>query len=517
MRTTFAAIVLACLAGCKYPGPPVMERDRPPIRFDEGISQVEAVAQLRDGETLHGRVLRETVTLAAPYGAVEIPLDQCSTLTFGESVCDPATALTVNANRITGVVLDKSFCLRVRPSGLRADIPREMLLSLSLSVRGAQPPEAQKTSNADVFVMANGDVLTGKAAEDAVAIRTKAEVVPVTFDRMRELKCQYSDGVVSARLATVHDEIRYGQLATGTLTVELAFGARLADLHLAHLAGIYPGQAGELAPMLCVREGPTAETAGDATTAAPVTGLTNSVGMQFAPIPRGWFWMGSPQTEVGRDEDESPQHVARLSRGFLMAKTEVTQAQWFAVMGTRPWAGNKKILEGEEYPATYVTFQEALEFCRKLTEAEGRPYRLPTEAEWEYACRAGSLTRFTFGDDERDLRHWAWFSRGTETDGVAQAHPVGRKQPNAWGLFDMHGNVAEWTADWYGEYPAHPVTEPRGPETGLGKVVRGGSADSHAAGCRSAARSRGYDAPFGRHYLDGFRVVLDEPPSRHAE
>jgi formylglycine-generating enzyme required for sulfatase activity len=233
----------------------------------------------------------------------------------------------------------------------------------------------------------------------------------------------------------------------------------------------------------------------------------NGLQMRFCWIPAGIFTMGSPVTEAGRDNDEE-QVAATLSEGFWLGKFEVTQSDWVVVMNTTPWKGKEHVRQGGRYPATHVSWNDATEFCRRLTKRErasGRlnadeRYRLPTEAEWEYACRAGTATAYSFGDDQANLSTFAWWG-GVHGEGNARsekyAHQVGRKRPNGWGLHDMHGNVYEWCEDDY-------VNKPPGGSV-LGKVFRGGCWHDGPRFCRSAYRSvapRGY-----RLNSLGFRVL----------
>jgi sulfatase modifying factor 1 len=155
----------------------------------------------------------------------------------------------------------------------------------------------------------------------------------------------------------------------------------------------------------------------------------------------------------------------------------------------------------DDEPATFVTYDQALKFCEWLAKKEGKPYRLPTEAEWEYSCRAKSTGRFYFGDDEAGLKDYAWYNKNS----AGKTQPVGQLKPNAWGLYDMHGNVGEWCRDWYGEYPAGPVTDPQGPDTGKGRVLRGGSWYRNSGYLRSA--ERGNVGPDNRNRNIGFRVA----------
>ena len=168
--------------------------------------------------------------------------------------------------------------------------------------------------------------------------------------------------------------------------------------------------------------------------------FTNSVGVTLTYIPPGEFIMGSAKDERGRNADESPQHKVMITQGFFMSTTEITQAQYRAIMGQC-----RSHFIGDRLPAEGVSQDEGVEYCDKLSVKESRTYRLPTEAEWEYACRAGKTTRYACGDDERQLAKYANFAHDKTT-------PVGSFEPNAFGLYDMHGNLWEWCADWYGPY-----------------------------------------------------------------
>jgi formylglycine-generating enzyme required for sulfatase activity len=229
--------------------------------------------------------------------------------------------------------------------------------------------------------------------------------------------------------------------------------------------------------------------------------FTNSIDMEFLLIPAGTFIMGSPENEAGRYDDETQREVG-LRKHFYMQTTEVTQGQWQKVMGNNPSSFEAC---GKDCPVEGVSWQDAQEFIKKLNEMEGTDkYRLPTEAEWEYVCRAGSSTRFSFGADEKDLGNYAWYCRnsGDETK------PVARKKPNAWNLYDMHGNVWEWVEDdYHSDYEGAPddgqpwIDEPRS----ASRVIRGGSWRDSAQSCRSAFR---YGlSPGVRDVVLGFRLV----------
>ena len=232
---------------------------------------------------------------------------------------------------------------------------------------------------------------------------------------------------------------------------------------------------------------------------------TNSLGMEFVYIPPGTFMMGSPSSESGRDNDEK-QHRVTLTQGYYMQTTEVTQGQWTQIMGTRPWSGKKYVREGGNYPAVYVSWNDAKEFIQKLKAKTGQNYRLPTEAEWEYACRAGSNSRYCFGDSDASLGSYAWYDDNADDIGEDYAHQVAMKKANAWGLYDMHGNVWEWCADWFGDYPFGSVSDPEGPSSGTYRVYRGGGWISVPRFCRSADRGRFGPGP--RDSDLGFRLAL---------
>ncbi|MBI1917315.1 MAG: formylglycine-generating enzyme family protein [Planctomycetes bacterium] len=245
--------------------------------------------------------------------------------------------------------------------------------------------------------------------------------------------------------------------------------------------------------------------------------LTNSLGMRFVRIPPGKFLMGAPANERDRGKDEEPQHEVEITRPFFMGVTEVTQGEYEKIMGTNPAVFGRN----PDHAVENVSWDEAVEFCRRLSElpeekAAGRVYRLPTEAEWEYACRAGTTTPYSFGEGAAINDYcWFYFNSRSEPDqaGLRKQSDVvpavGQKKPNAFGLYDLHGNVREWCADWYDKdyYRNSPSRDPPGPGEGVFRVVRGGSRSDGPMACRSAARlGLAPDIRLG----NGFRLVLDE-------
>ncbi|MBM3297156.1 MAG: formylglycine-generating enzyme family protein [Candidatus Aminicenantes bacterium] len=223
--------------------------------------------------------------------------------------------------------------------------------------------------------------------------------------------------------------------------------------------------------------------------------------MEFMLIPAGSFLMGSNTGE----EDEKPVHRVTITKPFYMGKYEVTQEQWQALMGSNP-----SRFKGPKNPVEQVSWFDCRAFLAKLkSKASGKNPRLPTEAEWEYACRAGSRSEYSFGDRDADLRRYAWYGQGLS----GSTHPVGEKEPNAWGLHDMHGNVWEWCSDVYGGfyYKVSPEIDPQGADFGGERLLRGGSWLDDAVFCHSAAR--GWIMPAHRDDCGGFRAVLPLPRS----
>ncbi|MFM7168268.1 MAG: formylglycine-generating enzyme family protein [Planctomycetaceae bacterium] len=254
---------------------------------------------------------------------------------------------------------------------------------------------------------------------------------------------------------------------------------------------------------------PAKERSSAAATGGQSKEVVNTIGIKLVLIPAGTFTMGSPPGDIVLYREDETQHEVTLTRSFYMGRTEVTQGQWKKVMGSEPWKGERYVVEGDDYPVVCVSWNDAVEFCKKLSALEGKVYRLPTEAEWEYACRGGTKTAFSFGDEFEELGKYAWWG-GHDWNGNARkeryAHRVAQKLPNPFGLHDMHGNVWEWCSDWYGDYPSTPLTDPRGPDATSHRVLRGGSW-LDAFDVRCARRFRG--TPEGRGYFYGLRLVLE--------
>jgi len=232
--------------------------------------------------------------------------------------------------------------------------------------------------------------------------------------------------------------------------------------------------------------------------------LPGGTTMEMVWIEPGTFLMGSLSSEPGSFSDQEPQHEVTISQGFYLGKYEITQEQWEAVMGSKP-----SHYKGPNQPVVWISWNDVQAFIHRLNEAAGDSlYRLPTEAEWEYSCRAGMTTAWSSGNDESQLGDYAWYKGnnglfGTEDDGTKD---VGTKLPNPWGLHDMHGNMSEWCQDWWSRnyYSVSPNVDPTGPISGSERVIRGGSYDAEARYVRSAFRYR--VPPDARGYM-GARLL----------
>jgi formylglycine-generating enzyme required for sulfatase activity len=232
---------------------------------------------------------------------------------------------------------------------------------------------------------------------------------------------------------------------------------------------------------------------------APTAALrVDALTTDLVRILPGEFIMGSPDSDHQRALNEVPARRVRISKPFYLGRFETTLAQYRAVMG---WAPDEA--EDNRLPVSQLPVADVLEFCRRVTVATQVGVRLPTEAEWEYACRAGTQTRYSSGSTEADLARVAWYSANSEQ----RAHPVGQKEPNAWGLYDMHGNIWEYCADWIEDYATMPSTDPVGRITPHHGAIRGGGWMHGPAECRCATRLIS-DNMFGGV---GFRIAVDPP------
>lgn len=247
--------------------------------------------------------------------------------------------------------------------------------------------------------------------------------------------------------------------------------------------------------------------------------ITNSIGMKLALIPAGEFVMGAPEGEDKEAMMDEKQHRVRITRPFYMGIYTVTQSEYEKVTAKDPSYFSRQYFkrlgidrDTNHFPVEMVSWDDAQEFCRKLSEKEGKTYRLPTEAEWEYACRAGKTTAFSWGNtingSEANCNGNLTYGTSTKGPNLSRTCQVGSYPSNAFGLFDVHGNVRQWCSDWLDDYPKSPMDDPKGPATGADRVQRGSSWANGGRVCRSAFRSG--ESPKTRDAGVGIRVVCEK-------
>lgn len=446
---------------------------------------------LHQGDPITGHFENETLELQTPYGRVQLGIAQVSEVRLASGPHQIDSVVMVNGNQFSGMLLDPEF--RMRPQvGPSVALRRDLATRLVLGRTEAAPA---LPASGWLFLLRNGDRFSGRLSDESVRLVTPSldvkvtleEVVAISFDQDQPL-------LVTVRLADRPDVEGWWPERDLEVTLDVGWTLRVHPTRLVAIQ--HPARLGRGAP-------PALETlAADASRAGQ-----GRPGMVW--IDPGEFVMGSPVDELDRDWDEGPQTRVRISRGFWMGTHEVTQGEYQAVMGENP----SRFLGDARRPVDRVRHRDAVEYSARLTRLqaasgllpEGYAYRLPTEAEWEYACRAGTPTRFSHGDDLQDhaLEDYAWFSANSRSS----SHPVGTRLPNPWGLYDLHGNVLEWCLDGAGgELPGGEVVDYEAPAEGLLRIARGGSWLYGARACRSANRDSYGEST--RSSDLGFRVVL---------
>lgn len=455
------------------------------------------LAELATGEHIEGATLNESFELRTPSGDIQLKRHAIARIDFSDPDRQLQRVTTANSNLLTGFLTNATIDFQTS-DGIRRSFRPQKLLDLRLSGhRDSTPKAAHRTW----VWLRNGDRLSGQLLTQSLALITAQGTELFSFHDIDRIQCGPTDSAL-ATVLLMNGQKRQGTLATEDLSLRLELGPTVK---------LYIGAIELISTDLARRSASPISTPDAAHTAAASVASTNLAG--FIWVPPGEFLMGSPTEESGRDPDESPQTQVLISRGFWMGKCEVTQSEYQQVVGNNP----SNETGDANRPVERVSWFDAMEYCKKLTQAcetqgklpEGYAYRLPTEAEWEYACRAGSMTRFSYGEDKSATRlsEYAWFSRNSDS----MTHPVGTKQPNKWGLFDMHGNVWEWCIDrWEDSLPGGTITNSVRVAAGRLRVARGGSWLYDAKACRSANRDD--YSPWDRCSDIGFRVVLAPVP-----
>jgi len=483
-RYALAWLLLAAVAAPGGPGP-----GRPGPGH---ASEKEDVIYFRNGDILRGRILNESIRILTPYALVEVPIAACSGVSFDGLEGREDSLFTVNFNRYTGSVVERT--LRFRSAHATTDLPirADKIQRIQCGRIEEEDLPIAAREKTDLFVMINGDLLTGRPAEDALRLGGGREERRVPFSEVRSLELR--DGrLEEARIVTRQGETFHGPLATDSVSLQLDIGTAIDPLYLDRCARVFFGdgnrRAAEYFPQV-TQESMTDPNARPRPAQPGV--LRNSIGMELKRIEPGSFVMGSIQGHP----DEAPPHRVERTAPYYIGVYEVTQGEWGAVMGSNPsyWKDPLR-------PVEMVSWSDAREFCRRLSDRESRTYRLPTEAEWAHACRAGTSTAYPWGEDFREDHAWCSVNAGETT------HEVGTRKPNPWGLHDMIGNVWEWCEDPYGPYPGGTIPD-SSRRAGEERVLRGGAWYSAPERCRSASRSS-LPPEYRASSSVGFRVVCE--------
>mgnify|MGYP002379550232 CR=1 FL=1 len=472
----------------------------PPLTAIAGIPRPTGhdLVRLTDGTTLTGTVANASVMLHTAYGSLSLNVEVLAAIEFDRQPRGLDRVTTVNRNRLGGFVNE--------PIELRDDsgeITRLNKAAIQRIMFQQREAEADHVVTRRFLVLHNGDLLSGEVRNWNAQPRPGASAAATGLDNLELARFKAGSREVALNLRNGAEQT--ASLPEDVLAFELDLGLEVR-LPIAQLKTLH-ARSGTL-PLLVRNEfADTAIITADESVEPPAT---TPEGMVW--IKPGRFQLGSSPEEKGHGTDEDPPTEVVITRGFWMGQHEVTQAEYSAVMGNNP----SGFLGDTNHPVERVTWNEANAYCVRKTVLEseagrlpaGFVYRLPTEAEWEDACRAGTTTRFTFGDDlaETELLDYAWFINNSDSS----THPVGRLKPNPWGLYDLHGNVWEWCQDlWQDAYPGGSVTNYTGSTDGWLRVARGGSWLYDAAFSRSANRDN--YGPDNRCSDIGFRVVLAAP------
>ncbi len=450
----------------------------------------------RDQRVFRGVMETEAFELHTGFGAVTIPMEEVATIAADPDHPGLVEVRSRHRNLLKGFV---------HAAWKWRDVDGKVQSIRAVDVeswsRGASGSEEDALPTRQFVILKNGDLVSGRILNETLGLEANGieSAIPLA-----DLDALRSEGMGRTFLCVYRDGSRGEvQLQTPALRVELDLGPTVT-LSSWQIEAIYCRSG--FVPLGVIR---TFDLVGQiennaAPRAAPFPGMVW--------IPPGSFTMGSDPGEADRGSDEGPMMEVRLVRGFWMAQHEVTQEAYARVIGNNP----STFTADPQAPVEKVNWHEAMAYCQKLTDEADRSgtlprglvFRLPTEAEWEYACRAGSVTRFSYGDDatESDLARYAWYVENSDSS----THAVGQKEPNAWGLYDMHGNVWEWCWDaWQVAYPGGKQRDYRAQKGGWLRVARGGSWLYSAGNCRSANRDD--YGPNNRCSDIGFRVVLAPP------
>jgi len=479
----------------------------------------EDVIYFRNGDVVRGEVLNRSLQLVTPYSQVDLPVRWCAAVSFETAGSSVSTVITANENRLSGIITDRVIRFQSDLSSTPVDIRREKIDRIILRRTTKEAPPPTSPVRADLFVMANHDRLTGKPDPDILKIWVGGRSREIPFSEVETVEIDHRGGL-KARVKTRRGSALEGMLETETITLKLDLGLKIPDVYMDRFDSIVTG--GDSSPGTAAGPASGAPNGvasaiqklsipplATATAAEPVMAmepdlepepetvavLTNSIGMNLRRIDPG-----ACREDAGPEAgDAQTGGGSAPSEPFYIGVYEVTQDEWTRVMGSNP-----SYYKDPRRPVEMVSWDDAQEFCRKLSALENVRYRLPTEAEWELACRAGTTTAYPWGDTFQDGHAWCSANSAGET------HPVGTNKANPWGLHDMLGNVWEWCADLYapglqaGSQSGDVAPDVRTTD----RAIRGGGWFNVPERCRCG--SRDFRNPGYRlSSFIGFRVVRD--------
>ncbi len=461
--------------------------------FQKHRSDGDTVLYLNNGDVLHGDVLTETFGIHTPYGYVQVPTRECAGIFLNGSPHNREMIVSNTMNLFTGIIDPVVIRFHIRSTASKIDIRKEEIRHIIMGFPGGKTIKEGAVSEEVLLIMVNGDLLSGKLELPALTLKIGESEVSVPVSDIRAIDVSSDTAIPLAEIRKTDGGVLKGFITIESFRLQADGDVSIDSIYLNRVDGIrLNGKGKPIADLFWKAADIYPERPRSMRSAAEKEHLVNSIGMKFQRIHPGSFMMGS---DDGRF-DEKPAHRVMITRPFYMSVYEATQEAWEKIMGKNPSA-----FKGPKRPVENVSWQEAQEFCRRLSAAEGVHYRLPTEAEWEFACRAGTLTRYFWGDTFDGDYAWCWFN----SDG--QTQPVGLKNPNPWGLHDMVGNVVEWCEDGFALYLPGEVSDPV-ISSGNTRTLRGGGWDSHPEICRSSFRL--HLNPSDRSDSIGFRIVREE-------
>ena len=447
---------------------------------------------LKDQSSHVGLALSEELWLHSRIGALKIPMSSIERVIYGKGPQSLDQVRTRNRNLIHGIA---HHPITLRSQETTSEFLAATIQTLEENSRRKGAPENEMSQ---YLLLRDGSMLSGRILSPSIPVRTGVQHGIIEISATESIR--FGTDPREVTIYHKNGSERSGTIGIETIPFRLDLTGDLA-ISIWDIRDLYCREGFTPVSVQRAFSGGEAGTLAEAPSPPPFENL--------AWIPPGRFTLGSATHELGRGSDEGPQTEITLTQGFWMSKFEVTQAEYTALMGVNP----STFQRDPQYPVEKVSWHDALAFCREKnreakeagTLPQGMIFRLPTESEWEYACRAGSSTRFSYGDDlsHSNLIHYAWFVENSDSS----PHPVGMLKPNPWGLHDMHGNVWEWCLDqWQYAYPGGKMTDYSAADDGWLRVARGGSWLYSAGNCRSANRDD--YGPNNRCSDIGFRLVL---------